>query len=95
MCSIDDVRKYINDESWIPNALLELDAKFKEIDSRRLRVRVLATNHSLKTLRPGDEGYIDGYMRGADDRPYAVVYVYNRGIELIPFYSLEVLHGPN
>jgi len=61
----------------------------------KLKVKILATNHSMKRLSPGDIGYIDGYLRGADDIPYAVVYVQGKGIELIPFYSLEVLHGPN
>jgi hypothetical protein len=30
---IDDVRAYINDESWIPEALDELEEEFEKIDN--------------------------------------------------------------
>jgi len=45
--SIDDVRDYINDESWIPNALLELDAKLVEIDSE---VKIIPDTREAKFL---------------------------------------------
>lgn len=40
-------------------------------------------------LEKGDEGYIDGYVRGGDERPYAVVVIPSKGIiELCPTTAL-------
>jgi hypothetical protein len=41
-------------------------------------------------FKVGDVGYIDGYVRGADDIPYAVVIV-GKKIDYVSSYSLEVL----
>ena len=57
----------------------------------KINVKILATNHCLKRVNVGDIGYIDGYLRGGDNNPYAVVCIPGKGLELIPFYSLEVL----
>ena len=35
-------------------------------------------------------GYIDGYVNGADNRPYAVV-VSGSEIDMIPLYNLEAI----
>lgn len=41
--------------------------------------------------RKGDIGIVDGYCRGGDDVPCAVVIVKNRFV-LIPVYSIEFHH---
>ena len=42
-------------------------------------------------LKKGDKGYIDGYLRAADNRGYAVVVVGER-LDFVPLYSLKVIH---
>lgn len=39
-------------------------------------------------LGAGDYGYIDGYVRGADDRPYAVFVRRDGVIDLVPLHCL-------
>lgn len=45
-------------------------------------------------LKGGMTGYIDGYVRGGDERPYAVV-VSNEIIDLVPLYQLIVNQDTN
>lgn len=40
-------------------------------------------------LKKDDIGYIDGWLRAADDRPYAAVVVPNKYIGLASAYELE------
>jgi len=41
-------------------------------------------------FKKGDNGYIDGYVRGGDNVPLAVVVVHNR-IDLVPLHNLIVI----
>ena len=41
-------------------------------------------------LKKGDKGYIDGYVRAADNRGYAVVVVGDI-IDFCPLYNLKVI----
>lgn len=43
-------------------------------------------------LKAGDKGYIDGYVRAADDRSYAVVIVGEK-IDLVPLFILKVIQS--
>lgn len=44
-------------------------------------------------IKIGDEGYIDGYCRGGNDVPYAVIVIPRlKLIALSDFYSLEVIN---
>jgi hypothetical protein len=55
----------------------------------KTKVRVIMDTNQC-SLKSGDIGYIDGYCRGGNDVPYAVVVV---GIKMdfIPLYALEVI----
>lgn len=54
----------------------------------KTKIRVIGDVHQSR-LKKDDIGYIDGYVRGGDDRPYAVV-VKDNIIDLAPIYMLEV-----
>ena len=41
-------------------------------------------------LKKGEFGYIDGYVKAGDDRPYAVVVVDER-IDFVPLHALKVI----
>ena len=41
-------------------------------------------------LKKGDRGYIDGYCRGGNDTPYAVIVV-GETIDLCLLYNLKVI----
>ena len=42
-------------------------------------------------IKKGDVGYIDGYVRAADDRSYACVVVPDKGIvDLVSIYNVKV-----
>jgi hypothetical protein len=43
-----------------------------------------------EAARTGDEGYVDGYVNGADGRPYAVVAIRDF-LSLVPLHQLKVL----
>ena len=43
-----------------------------------------------KEWKKGEKGYIDGYVRAGDDRPYAVVVIGKRLVLCSP-YALEVV----
>lgn len=55
----------------------------------KLQVNIIGSPDHCR-LKKGDQGYIDGYVRGGDDRPYAVV-VCRHIIEMIPLHALEVV----
>ena len=55
----------------------------------KTKVRLLG-NPKQCVHEEGDEGYIDGYVRGGDDIPYAVVIV-GVNIDLCPLHLLIVL----
>jgi len=47
--------------------------------------------HDIKHTRlaKGQSGYIDGYCRGADGKPYAVVVV-DHAIDMVPIHAIKV-----
>lgn len=53
----------------------------------KTKVKVVAADGYQKAQK-GDVGYIDGYIRGADDIPYAVV-VFDDCIEMIYLHCLD------
>lgn len=56
----------------------------------RLRVRI-TNNSSNGDYKVDDIGYVDGYIWGADERPYVVV-VLNKKIVMVSFYAIEVIN---
>lgn len=40
--------------------------------------------------RIGDKGYVDGYVRGGDNTPYAVIVLKNGQFVLAPFSAIRV-----
>lgn len=57
----------------------------------KAEVLIKATSPYGGEYKKGDVGIVDGYCRGGDDVPCAVVIVRERFV-LIPVYSLEFLH---
>jgi hypothetical protein len=55
----------------------------------KTRVRIMSDVHQ-EAARTGDEGYVDGYVNGADGRPYAVVAIRDF-LSLVPLHQLKVL----
>lgn len=58
----------------------------------KTKVIVIADDQRYNEYNKNDRGYIDGYVRGGDDVPYAVV-VIDRRIVLIPTTNLTVSHN--
>ena len=56
---------------------------------KRLKV-VFVSNSQYKEWESGDVGYVDGYCRGGDNVPYAVI-VANDRIVMAPLYSIRVV----
>jgi hypothetical protein len=54
----------------------------------KTKVRIKYDIHQ-EQAKAGDIGYIDGYINGADGRPYACV-VIRDFISLVPHYALEI-----
>jgi len=55
-----------------------------------MKTEVIITSDSPdKDYKKGDIGYIDGYIRGGDNIPYAVVVLTNKTIVMVPFHDLE------
>lgn len=54
-----------------------------------MKTKVRITCDYGKGYHKGDVGYVDGYYRGGDDIPYAVV-VINKRFILIPIYAIEL-----
>ena len=50
---------------------------------------IINSNTFQCRLEEGMEGYVDGYVRAGDDRPYAVV-VSGEIIDMVPLYALIV-----
>ena len=51
---------------------------------------VIIANGQYNDFKIGEEGYIDGYCRGGDERPYAVVVIADR-IVMAPLHCLKVI----
>lgn len=56
---------------------------------KRLRVRFICKS-PYKDWEPGDLGYVDGYCRGGDDVPCAIVIVKDR-IVMAPLQTIRVM----
>ena len=56
---------------------------------KRVRVRFIYDS-PYKDWNSGDVGYVDGYCRGGDDVPYAVVIVKDR-IVMAPLETIRVV----
>ena len=56
---------------------------------KRLKVRFICQS-PYKDWEPGDAGHIDGYCRGGDDVPYAIVIVKDR-IVMAPLETIRVV----
>ena len=56
---------------------------------KRLKVRFIYQS-PYKDWEPGDLGYVDGYCRGGDDVPYAIVIVKDR-IVMAPLETIRVV----
>jgi len=54
-----------------------------------MKVRVIVTGDVPNQAKKGDIGYIDGYINGGDNKPYAVVLIRDF-ISMIPFYQLKI-----
>ena len=59
----------------------------------KTKVRI-TSDVQQEQARKGDIGYIDGYVRGADERPYAMVVIQNL-ISMVPHHQLEVISRLN
>lgn len=59
------------------------------INNMRILVRVTADDQINNDYKKGESGIIDGYVRGADGRPYACVVIDTR-IVMIPLNCLFV-----
>jgi hypothetical protein len=57
----------------------------------KTEVKIIGHPHQCE-FSDGMMGYIDGYVRGGDDRAYAVV-VCGEKIDFVPLYSLRVLNN--
>lgn len=56
---------------------------------KRLKVRFICDSQH-KEWEVGDFGYVDGYCRGGDDTPYAIVIIKDR-IVMAPIYAIRVV----
>jgi hypothetical protein len=56
----------------------------------RIQVEIIG-NYEHAAFKIGEQGFVDGYVRGADDRPYAVVIIGEK-IDMVPLYSLNVIN---
>jgi len=43
------------------------------------------------SIKKGESGYIDGYCRGGDDIPYAIVITTGKKIDMVPIHCLKIL----
>ena len=55
----------------------------------KTKVKVIGDTYQSR-IKKGDVGYIDGYVRMADNVGYAVVVV-GKVIDLVNFYHLEII----
>ena len=59
----------------------------------KTKVRITCDYH-CNDYHKGDIGYVDGYCRGGDETPCAVV-VINKRFILIPIYAIELYEDKN
>ena len=59
----------------------------------KTKVRV-TYNSYYYDVHEGDIGYVDGYLRGGDDTPYAVV-VIGKSFKLVPLNMIELYEDKN
>lgn len=59
----------------------------------RTNVEIKEDDHQYNEFKAGEHGYIDGYIRGGDNRPYAVVVIGDR-LVLVNTYNLLVKSAP-
>ncbi len=55
----------------------------------RTYVKALVDIHQ-EAMKKDEIGYIEGFVRGGDDRPYVVV-IHGKSISLVLTYQLEVI----
>ncbi len=56
----------------------------------KLTIEILFTDAINGDFKEGDTGTIDGYVRGADNAPYACVVIKDK-IVLVPLIAIKVL----
>jgi len=56
----------------------------------KTKVKCINTIKYHKSIKIGDIGYIDGYVRGGDEIPY-IVCIFGKTIAFAEFYNLEVV----
>lgn len=56
----------------------------------KTQVKITHDDGQHQEYKKGETGYIDGYVQGGDDRPYAAVVIGTR-IVLTPTYALKVI----
>ena len=59
----------------------------------KTKVRITCTS-IYEDFHKGDVGYVDGYIRGGDDTPCAVV-VIGKSFSLVPLYAIELYEEKN
>jgi len=60
----------------------------------KTRIRLKEAIYQEPSTEAGMEGYIDGYIRGGNGVPYAVVIIDDEGADtpkMCPLYKLEVI----
>lgn len=60
--------------------------------NNKTRVKCISPILHHNIVKVGDCGYIDGYVRGGDDRPY-VICVFGKSIVIADFFNLEVIEN--
>ena len=59
----------------------------------KTKVRVTCNSYYYD-VHEGDIGYVDGYLRGGDNTPYAVV-VIGKSFNLVPLNMIELYEDKN
>ena len=59
----------------------------------KTKVRIACDSFHYNVIK-GDVGYVDGYIRGGDDTPYAVV-VIGKSFKLVPLHMIELYEDKN
>jgi len=58
----------------------------------KTKVRITQGDHQYNQYERNETGYIDGYVRGGEDRPYAVVVIERRKcLVLVDIHSLQII----
>jgi hypothetical protein len=75
----------------IDNGLSEIPKRRTKMPDEKVKTKVKILGNVYEGRpKKGDIGYIDGYVRGGNDAPYACVVVRDF-VDLVPIYLLEVL----